>query len=115
MVMPSSNPLFLCQETFYFFFWLSHSEETTQEDFSTDIYKAYEPNKSKYKSLLKTCISHQRKRTEHRKMILTHSKNKLQVTKALKETLQSDKCVSYMKYINGGNCLGRASSTYRTN
>ena len=44
------------------FFLLSHSEETTQEDFSTDIYKAYEPNKSKYKSLPKTCISHQRKK-----------------------------------------------------
>ena len=106
--MPSSNPLFLCQETLYFFL-LSHSEETAQEDFSTDIYKAYEPNKSKYKAIFKE------KGTENWKIIFTNFKNKLQVMKVLKKTLQSDKCVSYMKYINADICLGRALSTNRTN
>ena len=106
--MLSSNPLFLCQETFYFFL-LSHAEETAQEDFSIDIYKAYEPNKIKYKAIFKE------KGTENWKIILSNSKKKLQVMKVLKETLQGYKCVSYMKYINGDNCLGRASSTYRTN
>ena len=41
---------------------LSHSEETTQEDFSTYIYEIYKPNKRKDKSMLKPCISKQRKK-----------------------------------------------------
>ena len=69
---------------------LSHSEETTQEDFSTYIYEIYKPNKRKDKSMLKTCISSQRKkRTEHWKLILTNSETKHQVMKVLKETSQS--------------------------
>ena len=69
---------------------LSHSEETTQEDFWTYIYEIYKPNKKKDKSMLKTCISKQRKqRSENWKPILTNSETKLQVMKVLKETLQS--------------------------
>ena len=69
---------------------LSHSEETTQEDFSTYMYEIYIPNKRKDKSMLKTCILRQRKkRTENWKLILTNSETKLQVKKVLKETLQS--------------------------
>ena len=68
----------------------SHFEETTQEDFSTYIYEIYKPNKRKDKSMLKTCISSQRKkRTENWKLILTNSETKLQVMKVLKETSQS--------------------------
>ena len=95
---------------------LSHSEETTQEDFSTYIYEIYKPNKRKDKSMLKTCILRQRKKElKIGKLSLLILKTNSKLWQFLKEILQSDKCVSYMKYINGDNCLGRASSTYRTN
>ena len=60
-VMLSSNP-FISVTGNILLDLLSHSEETTQEDFWTYIYEIYKPNKKKDKSMLKTCITKQRKK-----------------------------------------------------